>query len=78
MIPFCQSCTAPLENTDFKGVSERYCKYCSDENGELNSREIIREGIAQWFKTWHGDVTDEMIYKRVDHFMDAMPAWADD
>ncbi len=78
MSTFCHSCTAPLDAPDFKGVSDIYCKYCTDENGKLKPRTEIQRGIAEWFKSWQGDINDGQAMKRADLFMNAMPAWADD
>jgi hypothetical protein len=77
MDQFCHSCTAPLSG-DFKGASETYCKYCTDESGNLKSRDEIREGITQWFMGWQPNVTPELARKRADLFMSALPAWADE
>ncbi|MFC1587667.1 zinc ribbon domain-containing protein [Planctomycetota bacterium] len=74
---FCQSCTAPLSMPDFKGVAENYCKYCTDEQGNLKSHEEIQNGIAMWFKGWHGDVSQEILMERAGHFMKGLPAWAE-
>ena len=78
MSAFCHSCTAPLDVPEFKGVSDIYCKYCSDDNGNLKPREEIKRGIVEWFKGWQGDISEEVAMKRADYFMRAMPAWADD
>lgn len=75
---FCSSCTAPLDNPEFKGLSDEYCKYCTDEEGQLKSREVIQKGIADWFMSWQKDTTAEKAMERACYFMKAMPAWADD
>ena len=75
---FCQSCTAPLDNPEFKGSSDIYCKYCTDDTGKLKSYEEIKQGIASWFKGWQGDISDEEVQKRAEFFMKAMPAWAEE
>ena len=77
MDKFCYSCSAPLSMPEFKGPSENYCKYCTDENGNLKSREEIQKGIANWFKSWQPSLTHEKAVKRAVYFMKAMPAWAD-
>ena len=77
MSEFCHSCTAPLNIPEFKGISEIYCKYCADEAGNLKPYEEIKQGIASRFKGWHGDISDETALTRAEHFMRAMPAWAD-
>lgn len=77
MSGWCQSCTAPLDNPAFKGSSDVYCKYCIDEKGNLKPREVVKQGIIQWFRGWHPNVTDEQLSDRAEHFMKAMPAWVD-
>lgn len=76
MAQFCHSCTAPLGGPDFKGASDIYCKYCSDEKGNLHPRPQVQEGIATWFQSWHPAITREVALKRADTFMQALPAWA--
>lgn len=78
MSAFCHSCTAPLDAPDFKGVSDIYCKYCSDEKGVLKPRAEIKRGIAEWFKSWQGEINDELAMQRAERFMSALPAWAED
>lgn len=72
----CQSCCAPL-NAEFKGASETYCKLCTDEAGNLKSREDVLKGMACWLKCWQPDIDDETALKRAKLFMSAMPAWAE-
>jgi hypothetical protein len=47
MEKFGYSCGAPLGVPDFKGPAENYCKYCTDENGNLKPKEEIKKGITQ-------------------------------
>jgi hypothetical protein len=61
----------------FKGPAEIYCKYCTDEKGDLKSREEIHKGIAEWLKTWQPELDEETAQARATHFMKAMPAWAE-
>ncbi|MFQ6089368.1 MAG: zinc ribbon domain-containing protein [Candidatus Methanofastidiosia archaeon] len=75
---FCQSCTMPLDSPDAKGPSDIYCKYCTDEEGNLKPREEIKKGIASWLKSLQEGITDDQALKRAEHFMQAMPAWAED
>ena len=77
MNKFCYSCSATLEMPEFKGIAEKYCKYCTDEKGNLKSREEIRKGIAGWLKTWQPEIDEETARERATHFMKAMPAWAE-
>ncbi|MFQ6008618.1 MAG: zinc ribbon domain-containing protein [Candidatus Zixiibacteriota bacterium] len=77
MDKYCFSCAAPLNMPDFKGPSENYCKYCTDESGNLKSREAIQKGIADWFQSWQTDIDNETALNRAESYMQAMPAWAE-
>ncbi len=77
MDQFCYSCSAPLNMPEFKGPAEHYCKYCTDEKGNLKSREEILKGIAHWIQSWQPDLDEEKALKRAAYFMKAMPEWAD-
>lgn len=77
MSEFCQSCTAPLTQPEFKGPSDRYCKHCTDASGKLLPKEQIQSGIAQWFMSWQPGITEKQAQERAKHFMQAMPAWAE-
>ncbi len=59
MDKFCYSCSAPLNLPEFKGTAEHFCKYCTDEKGNLKSREEIQKGIAQWFQSWQPDLDEK-------------------
>lgn len=72
----CHSCCAPL-SPEFKGASDKYCKLCTDEAGNLKSREEVLKGMACWLKCWQPDLDDATALKRAEHFMKAMPAWAE-
>lgn len=76
MDKFCESCAVPLANPDFKGPSEQYCKYCSDEKGNLQPREAILGGITKWLESWQPGITEEQAKARAELYMQAMPAWA--
>ena len=73
----CQSCTAPLDSPDFKGASEQFCKYCTDESGNLKPKAEVQKGIANWFMMWQPGVNFDTAFERAAHFMKAMPAWAE-
>jgi hypothetical protein len=77
MKKYCHSCTAPLFDPAFQGPAENYCKYCTDESGSLKSREEIRQGIAQWLMSWQEGLDESTALERADHYMKALPAWAD-
>ena len=50
MPTFCQSCGMPLPEQNNDNSQQKYCQYCSDEKGSLNSRESVQAGIAQFLK----------------------------
>lgn len=72
----CQSCSVSLE--EFHGASDRYCRFCSDEQGRLRPREEVLESIAHWVQDWQEGVSPQKARDRARRFMSAMPAWADD
>jgi hypothetical protein len=78
MDKFCHSCAAPLSMPDFKGPAENYCKYCTDDTGKLKSRDEIKKGITEWFKSWQPDIDEQTALNRADAYMKSMPAWAED
>ena len=57
---------------------ENYCKYCTDDAGNLKSREEIQQGISGWFKSWQPGIDDAKAVKRAEAYMQSMPAWAND
>ncbi|MDH3217140.1 MAG: zinc ribbon domain-containing protein [Candidatus Krumholzibacteria bacterium] len=77
MDKFCFSCSAPLNAPGFQSPAENYCTHCADEDGKLRSREEIQEGLAQWFQSWQPDLEEKTALARAEHFMKAMPEWAD-
>jgi len=74
---FCPSCGMPLNMPDAKGLSEKYCKHCTDEKGDLKSREEILKGMAMWIAKWQ-KVDEATAMKRAEHYMKAMPEWAEE
>jgi hypothetical protein len=76
MAEYCNSCGAPLGTEEFKGPSDKYCKYCTDESGQVKPYDEVKAGIASWIKKWQ-DVDDEKASVRADHWPHAMPEWAD-
>ena len=72
MDKFCQSCGMPVQNTD----ASMYCQYCTDENGNLKTREAVREGISGWLSMFTPDADSVDMKARAESYMNAMPAWA--
>ncbi len=75
---FCYSCGANLNIPGFKGNSDIYCVHCIDPNGELQPREKILKGVADWLMQWQPNITEKQAMERADHYLKSMPAWAKD
>jgi hypothetical protein len=73
---FCHSCAAPLV-PDFTGPVDNFCKYCTDEQGNVNPREATQVGIAKWFMSWQPGLDQQVAMERAEHYMKAMPHWAE-
>jgi hypothetical protein len=69
---FCQSCGMPLPDAE----TVVYCRYCTDEKGDLKSREEIRGGISAWLEQFSPGGGSVDFNKRADSYMKAMPTWA--
>ncbi|MCB1856910.1 MAG: hypothetical protein KDI63_01475 [Gammaproteobacteria bacterium] len=78
MTKMCYSCCVPLDNLEFQGPAEHYCKYCTDEQGLLKSKEVVQEGVANWLQSWQPNLDRAAAQLRAAHFLRAMPAWAED
>ena len=72
MNKFCYSCGLPLNEQS----NSRFCKYCSNEKGELKSREEVKQGIAGWLMQITPEDKNTDYIKRAESYMNAMPAWA--
>ncbi len=74
---FCRSCMTSLLSEHNKGPSDRYCRWCSDAEGNLKTAEEVREVLTNWFMNWQSGITRDEAGRRVRHYMLAMPAWSD-
>jgi len=73
----CESCGMEMEaKEDFGGGKEdnKYCVYCTDKEGNLKSREEVREGMINFYMKSKG-MEREAAEKFVDEYMKTMPAW---
>jgi hypothetical protein len=77
MNKFCLSCGMPLFGADGKEMPGNYCQYCTDEKGNLKSKEEITKGIAGWLQSWAPDTTGVDFTKRAEFYIKSMPAWAE-
>lgn len=62
---------APLDDKYNTGVSDVYCRYCSDENGILLPGEKVLIIMTEWF-----NLTESEARRLADLYMRSMPAWA--
>jgi hypothetical protein len=74
----CHACAAPLSDPGLAGASDLYCKYCTDENGQLKPRDEIQVHISHWLQRWQGEITEESAMRRADYYLRSMPAFAED
>jgi len=75
-LPWCQSCSISLEDEHNRGGSDRFCRFCSDEEGRLKSRSKVQNLIARWFERWQENLNHDEALRRAGLFMRAMPAWS--
>ncbi|MBD3349626.1 MAG: hypothetical protein GF400_10595 [Candidatus Eisenbacteria bacterium] len=73
---FCRSCAMPINEPNLEQMSEAYCEHCMNDEGTLKSRDEVKAGIARWIMAWQ-HVDEETAMKRAEHYMHAMPAWAE-
>ena len=66
----CQSCAMPIE-------SGSYCKYCADENGNLQPFEERFERMVQWMSRQKPDLSPAEARKQTLAYIAQMPAWRD-
>ncbi|MDP3954746.1 MAG: zinc ribbon domain-containing protein [bacterium] len=73
----CQSCGMPMDqDVDHGGgrADNNYCKHCTDEAGNLKSRDEVREGMISFYTQSMGRSREEAV-REVDAHMAQMPAW---
>lgn len=75
----CESCGMPMKKTeDFGGgdLTNRYCKYCTDEKGILKPYDIKLEEMTRFIMSRSGAVF-EAAQETARQNMAGMPAWKD-
>lgn len=72
---YCRSCSALLSDGIHGGISDRYCRFCSDENGRLKPRDEVEDLLTLWIQGWQGTLSRDEARRRAVTFMNAMPAW---
>jgi len=66
----CESCGMPIE-------TGRYCDYCTDENGSLQSFDERFERMTSWQARRNPGATRQEIEHQTLDYMATMPAWQD-
>ncbi len=76
---WCHACGFNLGIPGFRGKSDIYCSHCTDQDGKfIAKREGVQRAIADWFKTWQPNLDDAKAMKRADHYLKALPQWAEE
>ena len=66
----CESCGMPIE-------TGRYCSYCTDENGTLQSFDERFARMTAWQARRHPEASRQEIERQTLDYMATMPAWRD-
>ena len=76
---FCESCGMPMKNTiDFGGkiLENKYCRYCTDDSGNLKSfEEKVKDIKGLLMKT--NNLEEEQAIKMAKEKLKQFPAWKD-
>ncbi|MGZ3772692.1 MAG: zinc ribbon domain-containing protein [Pseudobdellovibrionaceae bacterium] len=75
--PSCASCGMPMEKSDDFALSKTtsvYCKYCTDEAGNLLPFDKILKANADYFKESQG-ITEAASIKMAQDLLKSQPAW---
>ena len=78
-IRICESCGMPMKKAEEFGggdLSNKYCVYCTDENGILKPYDVKLEEMAHFIMSRSG-ATFEAAKKTAGENMADMPAWRD-
>jgi outer membrane biosynthesis protein TonB len=73
----CQSCAMPLNSPSDHALGNEqnpYCAHCADANGNLKSKEEVREGMINYYTQTEGKTREEA-ERVVDAHMGMQPAW---
>ncbi len=66
----CQSCGMTIDDGT-------YCKYCTDESGNLQAFEERLDRMVQWLRRQESVASDEEARQKALAAMAEMPAWRD-
>ena len=73
----CQSCGMPMQRLEDHGggrLDVHYCRYCTDAQGKLKSRDEVRKSMIDFAIATRRKTTEDA-ETFVDHYMSKMPAW---
>jgi hypothetical protein len=68
----------PLTEEFVNPKAPQYCSYCTNEAGELLPREQVQAGVAGWLESIAPAGSAANFAARADHYLRAMPAWAEE
>lgn len=80
MKPKCQSCSScgmPMENSEdysLGNTESQYCRYCTDDKGQLLAFDKILSANAGYFKQSQG-LTEQAALKMATDLLKNQPAW---
>ncbi|MBN1780835.1 AraC family transcriptional regulator [bacterium] len=78
-LPRCESCGMPMRSPEEFGGKEsnnKYCCYCTDEQGRLRSYESVLDGMTAFTVKMQGLDPGQARLAAKEH-MATMPAWKD-
>ncbi len=75
----CQSCGMPMDKPEVHGggdANNPFCKYCTDDQGNLLPKETVRTNMIQLYKDKQSKSQEEA-EKLTDQLMGSMSTWKD-
>jgi hypothetical protein len=75
----CESCGMAMtkaEHFSKQNMDSKYCVYCTDDDGKLLSKNVVRESIIQYWMQRDG-ISQKEAEDQIDSFMQNQPAWSD-
>ena len=67
----------PCESCGMPNAAGRYCQYCVDDQGALQSFEQRFERMLAWQKRQRPEATPDQLKRSTLAYMATMPAWKD-
>ncbi|MFW9849167.1 MAG: zinc ribbon domain-containing protein [Candidatus Thorarchaeota archaeon] len=75
----CKSCGMAMtkaEQFSMQNMDSEYCIYCTDEDGKLLPKNVVRKSIIQYWMHRDG-ISQEEAEEKIDSFMQNQPAWSE-